>query len=38
MKPLLKNLMGNGSKDQEMLEAMKAVLAEFSASASAMRR
>lgn len=29
MKPLLKNLMGNGSKDQEMLGAMKAVLAEF---------
>ena len=32
MKPLLKNLMGNGAKDQEMLEAMKAVLAEFQAN------
>src|SRR5262249_45432186 len=27
MKPLLRNLMGNGSKDQEMLEAMRVVLA-----------
>ena len=31
MKPLLKNLMGNGSKDQEMLEAMRGVLAEMQA-------
>ena len=31
MKPLLKNLMGNGSKDQEMLEAMRAVLADMQA-------
>ncbi len=29
MKPLLKNLMGNGSKDQETLETMRAVLQEF---------
>ena len=29
MKPLLKNLMGNGAKDQETLEAMRAVLQEF---------
>src|ERR1043166_8779214 len=29
MKPLLKNLMGNGGKDQETLEAMRAVLAEI---------
>ena len=29
MKPLLKNLMGNNSKDQETLEAMRAVLQEF---------
>ena len=29
MKPLLKNLMGNAAKDQETLEAMRAVLAEF---------
>ena len=29
MKPLLKNLMGNGSKDQETLEAMRAVLVEI---------
>src|SRR5262245_40261401 len=29
MKPLLKNLMGNGSKDQEMLAAMRVVLADI---------
>src|SRR5947207_3392052 len=29
MKPLLKSLMGNGGKDQETLEAMRAVLAEI---------
>ncbi len=29
MKPLLKNFLGNGSKDQEMLEAMRVVLADI---------